>query len=56
VQVSGDWRSAKARELDKLGGANREAVKRGSSMKMRLEWLQVRREEPSVKLAEQMLG
>ncbi|GAX76181.1 hypothetical protein CEUSTIGMA_g3625.t1 [Chlamydomonas eustigma] len=37
--VNGDWRSARARELDKLGGPQRKAIPHGKSFAMRMEWL-----------------
>ncbi|KAF5832989.1 hypothetical protein DUNSADRAFT_10945, partial [Dunaliella salina] len=39
-QLHGQWRSAEARELDRLGGAEREAVGRGESMKFKMKWLE----------------
>ncbi|KAL0038273.1 hypothetical protein WJX77_000069 [Trebouxia sp. C0004] len=36
----GEWVSEKTKELDKLGGKNRPPVKRGDSLKMKLQWLE----------------
>ncbi|KAL3141324.1 hypothetical protein ABBQ32_004910 [Trebouxia sp. C0010 RCD-2024] len=35
-----EWVSEKTKELDKLGGKNRPPVKRGDSLKMKLQWLE----------------
>ena len=41
-QVEGSWRTARAKELDQIGGPQRMTVKRGDSLKFRLQCLQVR--------------
>ncbi|GAX76450.1 hypothetical protein CEUSTIGMA_g3895.t1 [Chlamydomonas eustigma] len=38
--VSGNWRSERARELDKLGGLHRPPIRRGRSFKVKLDYLQ----------------
>lgn len=39
--VAAEWRSERARELDKFGGLDRPAVRSGDSMTAKLEFLQV---------------
>ncbi|GIL55496.1 hypothetical protein Vafri_11071, partial [Volvox africanus] len=47
-----EWRSENVRELDRLGGNQRPAIKRGESTKYRLEWLKEALHEQSDRLEE----
>ncbi|GIL85256.1 hypothetical protein Vretifemale_13861, partial [Volvox reticuliferus] len=47
-----EWRSENVRELDRLGGNQRPAIKRGQSTKYRLEWLKEALHEQSDRLEE----